>query len=170
MSEIGWTDLAAANAYFTAERLDSSAWDVLATLPGGKDGKTAVLNMAYNRLRFCQDFGIPTSPTAAQLERLKYAQLELAYYLAMHLSDEDRRKGLQAQGVTAAGVVKENYAGGVANRTASEEILDKLPLPPIVRELMGEFCSTDNVYVRDIARDENYRVNEDVTEKEGKLL
>jgi hypothetical protein len=162
MSAIGWvTDLAAANAYFTAERLDSQAWDALAILPGSKDGKIAVLNMAYNRLRFCQDYEIPASPTAAQLERLKYAQLELAYYLAMHLSDEDRRKGLQAQGVTVAGQIKETYG-----TTSDITSLDKLPLPPAVRDIMQDFYFAQGAYARDIARDESKGVNEPVTDED----
>ena len=151
---IGWTDLTAANTYFATKRLDSSAWDAL-TLTSPKDERTAVLNMAYDRLRFCKDFNIPSSPTVAQLERLEAAQLETAYYLALHLSGEDRRKGIQAQGVTGAGVVKENYA---------EAYLSKLPLPAIVYDLLGEFMNTKPFYITDIDRDEDKGANEDVTD------
>jgi len=155
MADIGWTTLGAANAYFGAERLDSTAWMELTDAK-----RSAALSMAYNRLRFCQDFSIPASPSAAELEKLKYGQFEMAYYLALHQADEDRRKGLQAQGVTNAGLVKEGYA---------ESGLDKLPIPPIVRDLLADFSSATNAYVRDIARDENYHVSDDVTELEGKL-
>lgn len=157
--DIGWTDVSSADTYFSTKRLDSSAWDALAgvTESGVKDKKTAVLNMAYDRLRFCKDFGlIPAIPTAAQLEKLALAQHETAYYLALHLADEDRRKGIQAQGVVQAGVVKEGYA---------EAKLEELPLPAIVRQIMAEFETEDNAFfAADVGRDEEKGVNEDVTE------
>ena len=156
---IGWvTDVATADLFFLTKRLETTAWDAL-TVTSAKDMKTAVLNMAYDRLRFCQDFDlIPPAPTAAQLEKLQLAQYETAYYLAMHLKDEDRRKGIQAQGVQEAGIVKEVYAEG---------FLSKLPLPQIVNELMAEFSSSGSAapfYVTDIDRDEDKGANEDVTD------
>jgi hypothetical protein len=159
--EIGWITLVDANAYFLNKRLDSTAWDALTVGSGEKDGKTAVLNMAFDRLRFCRDFEIPVTPIPTQIERLKIAQLETAYYLALHLADEDRRKGLQAQGVTSAGIVKENYGDGAGKAVD----LDKLPFPSIVLQIMAEFNIADNslpFYARDLARDENKTVNEEV--------
>ena len=102
---IGWTTLSGANSYFATERLDSTFWDALNASSGEKDEKSAVLHMAYNRIRFHSGFTVPSSPTTAQTERLSMAQYELAYYLAEHLVDEDRRKGIQAQGVVGAGIV-----------------------------------------------------------------
>lgn len=154
---IGWLDnIAEANSYFVGERLETVAWDALVSESGGKDEKVAVLKMAYNRIRHCKAFGIPASPTAEQLEKLKTAQLEAAYYLAMHLSSEDRRKGLMAQGVAAAGVVKESY---------SEKFMDKLALPAIVYELLDSM-RTDQTpfFAADIDRDEDYPSDEDVTD------
>jgi hypothetical protein len=152
---IGWvTDLAAAEAYFLTHRLETTAWDAL-TVTSSKDEKTAALRMAYDRLRFCRDFSIPATPTADQTERLQTAQCETAYYLAMHLLSEDRRKGVQAQGVVGAGVVKETYA---------EAFLQKIPLPPIVYEIMEEFNDALPFYVREVARDEDEAVDEDVSE------
>lgn len=152
---IGWFDtVAEADAYFAGNRLETTAWDAL-TVTSSKDEKTAVLRMAYDRLRFCRHFSIPATPTADQTERLQIAQCETAYYLAMHLLSEDRRKGLQAQGVTGAGVVKETY---------SEDYLSKLPLPPIVYEIMEEFSDALPFYVREVARDEEEAVGEDVSE------
>jgi hypothetical protein len=44
---IGWiADLAAAEAYFKGERLDSAFWDSLTASSGGRDEKTAVLRQA----------------------------------------------------------------------------------------------------------------------------
>lgn len=157
---IGWTDLTAANTYFSTKRLETTAWDALATtVSGAKDLKTAVLNMAYDRLRFCKDFTIPAAPTVAQLDGLAFAQHETAYYLAMHLKDEDRRKGIQVQGTVEAGVVKESYA---------EADLRKVPLPPIVYETMEslEFIKPAEAgfYAVEIGRDENEDIDTDVTD------
>jgi hypothetical protein len=151
---IGWTDLTAANIFFSIKRLESTAWDAL-MVTSAKDEKSAVLRMAYDRLRFCRDFSIPATPTADQTERLQTAQCETAYYLAQHLASEDRRKGIQAQGVVGAGVVKETYA---------ESNLSTIPLPPIVYEIMKEFNDALPFYVREVARDENEAVDKDVSE------
>lgn len=151
--EIGWISVTDANGYFL-KRLESTSWDALTTT-SAKNEKEAVLYMAYDRLRFCREFSVPASPTADQTERLKLAQCETAYYLAMHLLSEDRRKGVQAQGVVGAGVVKETY---------SEAYLSKIPLPPIVYEMMEEFSDALPFYVREVARDEEEAVGEDVSE------
>lgn len=156
MSDIGWTSLSGAATYFSTRRLDSTWWDGLTAVSGGKDEKSAALWMAYDRIRFCPDFTIPTAPTAAQLERLAKAQHELAYYLAAHLEDEDKRKGLQAQGVIEAGVVKEKFA---------EAALTALPFPPEVASLLDEFKTAEqHFFAVDIDRDEDESVNTDVVE------
>jgi hypothetical protein len=156
---IGWiNDIASAEQYFLTHRLETTAWDALTVVSGGKDEKTAVLNMAYDRLRFCKDFDIPTSPSVAELERLAMAQEETAYYLAMHLADEDRRKGLQAQGVTVAGIVKEDYRGAD---------LSKLPLPPIVYDLLEEMLYVETpFFITELRRNEDKLANESVTDEE----
>jgi hypothetical protein len=154
---IGWLDdLTEAESYYEDERLETAAWDALTVTSGGKDEKTAVLKMAYNRIRRCRDFEIPASPDATQSALLKEAQLEAAYYLALHLADEDRRKGLHAQGVISAGVVKEGYA---------ESALAKISLPPIVYEILDSFAKYKTPFhAVDIDRDEDYSVDEDVTD------
>lgn len=154
---IGWltNGVTDADTFFLTKRLKSTAWDAL-TVTSLKDEKTAVLNMAYDRLRFCKDFEIPAIPTAVQLERLALAQLETSYYLAGHLADEDRRKGLQAQGVDIAGIVKEQYA---------DAYLSKLPLPAIVYDLLEDILSVEvPFYISDIDRDEEKGANEKVTD------
>jgi hypothetical protein len=117
--------------------------------------------MAYNRIRLCSDFDIPATPTAAQLAKLVIAQCEMAYYLAQHLADEDRRKGLQAQGVTAAGIVKEAYgdsAGKAVDPTA-------LPIPAIVYQALSEFEYIEpGFYAVDIDRREDKGVGENVVD------
>jgi len=151
---IGWiTDLADAETYFSDERLETASWDALTTTSGGKDEKTAVLTMAYNRIRFCKDFSIPASPDTTQAARLRMAQCEMAYYLAGHLADEDRRKGLHAQGVSEAGIVKETY---------SSADLASLPIPAAVKDLLDEFIAGETpFYSVDIERDEDEKVDYD---------
>ena len=164
MAAIGWVaDLASANAYFLGERLESPYWDALISTTGGRDEKTAVLNMAYNRLRFCREFSIPTTPTADQGERLKIAQLETAYYLAQHLADEDTRKGLHAQGVVGAGIVQETY---VRFNSDAVNLLD-VPIPPIVYQLLNDMAVVVAPFAAiDIDRREEESVNTSVVGRE----
>jgi hypothetical protein len=103
----GWvTNEAQANSYFTDERIITALWTALAAA-----AKEAAIINSYNRIYYHRDYYgmLPTyaTATAAQLERLYRANCEMAYYLLEHLEDEDSRKGLQAQAVVEAGIVKE---------------------------------------------------------------
>ncbi len=154
VSELGWCSLAEAESYFANERYPVTHWEDLAD----DDTKNRELNGAYNRLYYSKDFSLPAKgeETAAQLVILIKAQSEMAYYLALHLGDEDRRKGLQAQAVTTAGIVKEVF---------DKDKSDKVPIPPIVKELLNDFYEfTAPFYSVDIDRDENEAVSEDPTE------
>lgn len=148
---IGWyANLAGAESYFSTERLETSAWDTLA-VTSSKDEKTVVLNMAYNRLYYCGLFELPTyaEASAAELVILQKAQAEMAYYMALHLADEDRRTGLQAQGVIQAGIVKEGY---------QDSGFAQLPIPPIVYGLLAAFvidADAKPLYVSGVDRDED---------------
>jgi hypothetical protein len=148
---LGWiVNVAAANTYFSTERLETSAWDALTEVSANLQ-RTKVLMMAYNRLYYCGLFELPTydEASAAQLVILCKAQAETAYYLAQHLADEDRRTGLQAQGVETAGIVKETYqSSGFA----------QLPIPPIVYGLLAEFivdADASPFYATSVDRDED---------------
>lgn len=71
----------------------------------------------------------------------------MALYMLQHLADEDRRKGLQAQGVAQAGIVKETY---------KDTDLNYLPIPPFVIGLLAEFAVEDSpFYISSIDRDED---------------
>lgn len=142
------TDVAEADTYFGDERLETAAWDALGALSG--DYKEKALQNGYNRIFYCPDYSLPepADATAAQLIKLKRAQCEMAYYLAVHLlgGDEDRRKGIQAQAVVRAGIVKEDYV---------EALLAKLPIPPFVDALLAEFkTGTEVVLLSRVGRDE----------------
>src|SRR3972149_9780794 len=130
---IGWLlDLASAESYFEDERLETAAWDALFALDTtGLYAEKALLN-AFNRIYYAKKYILPTyaEATAAQLIVLRKAQCEMAYYLAQHLADEDRRKGIQAQGVVKAGIVQEDY---------DPKWLDRIPVPLFVDRLLSEF-------------------------------
>lgn len=153
----GWfNNLADAEAYFTIDRLVTTAWDDLST-----DAlKTKAVIQGYNRIFYDPQYNVPTfaAATAAQLVILKKVNGEMAYYLAVHLSAEDHRKGLQAQAVTDAGVVKEKY---------NKDLLDELPVPPMVKALLDEFdLKGETMVMIPIDRDENEDLDTDVVEED----
>lgn len=151
---IGWFfDLAEAEDYFELERLETEAWDdLIESSPTFQ--KTKVLTNAYNRLYYSKEFILPTytEATPDDLVVLCKAQGEMAYYLAVHLADEDRRKGLQAQATIEAGVVKEKYDAAKLYDT---------PIPPFVRDLLCAYSSADpgqHFGAVDLCRDEGESV------------
>jgi len=150
VTELGWSTLAQAESYFANERLPVTHWENLAD----NDEKNRELNAAYNRIYHHPDYSVPAAgdETAAELVYLIKAQSEMAYYLALHLGDEDRRKGLQAQAVTDAGIVKEKY---------DKDKLGDLPIPPIVDAILDAAGFKDNnvMAMLDIDRDEDESVD-----------
>lgn len=145
---IGWfVNLADANAYFTTERLITEAWDELNVAQKNK----VILN-SYNRLYHDPKWDLPTyaEATVAEKIKLRIANAEMSYYLAVHLADEDRRKGIQAQGVIEAGIVKEKYFA---------DMLKDLPVPPFVEELLEAWETFEGIGIVDLARDEEECAN-----------
>ncbi len=143
--EIGYLTLVQADTYFST-RLSADAWTDSVS---GSPTKTAALTTAYNRLYFSGLFDLPLflNATADQLVVLQKAQCEMALYMLIHLADEDRRKGLQAQGVIQAGIVKETYNPGDLNY---------LPIPPFVAGLLAEFSTAaSEMYISAVDRDED---------------
>ena len=138
-------DIIDADAYFEEERLETEAWDDLEELSGYK---AKVLIQAYNRIYYDPRWSLPTyaKASAAALIELSKANAEMAYYLAVHLADEDRRKGIQAQGVVTAGVVKEQYA---------EKHLMDLPVPPFVIAILKPWSTERFAGVLEVARDDD---------------
>jgi hypothetical protein len=147
-----FTNQADADAYFTNERFVTDLWD--AANPANKE--KAVTN-GYNRMFYDPDYNLPTlaNATADELVPLRKATGEMAYYILQHLDDEDRRKGIQAQGTIEAGIVKEKYW---------EDMLTTLPIPPFVAALLWQFKDTQVVRKTNIDRDENESVDENVTQ------
>ena len=152
---LGWfDDLPDAELYFSVERLVTTAWTALAIA----DKPKAVVN-AYNRIYHDPRYDVPTyaGATPAQLVILKKVNGEMAYYLAQHMEDEDRRKGLQAQAVVEAGIVEEKY---------DKDKLYDLPVPPIVDALLEEegFVTEKAFGMVDVDRDEDESVDTKVDE------
>jgi len=149
---VGWfTNLTDAKNYFIIERLVETAWNALAT-----DAlKTKAVTNAYNRIFYSSKYDVPTyaAATAAQLIVLKKVNGEMAYYLAQHLEDEDRRMGLRAQGVTKAGIVEEEYKDDI-----------ELPIPPFIHDILEEegFTTEKAFGMVDVDRDEEKSVDEKV--------
>ena len=152
---VGWfLDLTDAKAYFTNERLVETAWNALST-----DAlKTKAVKNAYNRIYHDSRYDVPTyaAATAAQLVVLKIVNGEMAYYLAQHLEDEDRRMGLRSQGVIKAGIVKEDYKDNSI----------ELPVPPLIDALLeDEGFTTEKAFgMVDVDRDEEKSVDEKIDE------
>ena len=143
----GWcANLAVADNYFATERLETMCWDNLES--SGDVKKEAALIMAYNRLYYGNEFTLPTFAAAspAELIILVKANCEMACYLSIHLSDEDRRKGLQVQGVIEAGIVKEKY---------HEDWLERIPIPPIVWGMLWLYKTKKAFFAVDLTRDED---------------
>lgn len=148
---IGWVaDVADADAYFDQERYLSDCWDGLTD--SGDTLKTKLLTHAFNRIFYDPRLSVPAyaSATAAQLVILRKAQCEYAIYICQHLEDEDARKGIQAQGVIAAGIVKERYL---------EEMMMKIPIPPFVWGLLDGFRKAKHFAAVDLTRNEDESVN-----------
>jgi len=152
---IGWfADLDTAKDYFDTNRPPvNSPWDNIS------DDKMheRVITYAFNRLYYSSRWSLPiySEATADQLEILQLALMEMSIYIITHLADEDRRKGLQAQGVIQAGIVKEAY---------DKDYLDRLPIPATVEDLLDGFEDIHHFYAMNIDRDEEEDVNEDVTD------
>ncbi len=151
---IGWfDDLDNANAYFTTERLVTTDWDALAD----DATKTKAVINAYNRVYHDPRYAVPTyaAASAEQLVVLKKVNGEMAYYLAQHLEDEDRRKGLQAQAVNEAGIIQEKY---------DKDMLTTLPVPPFIDAMLEDagFTTEKAFAMVDIDRDEDKSVDEKV--------
>jgi hypothetical protein len=144
-----FADVTEANDYFDLERLETECWDGLGS-GSGVPYKDKVLMNAFNRLYHDPRWSLPHPagpPSAADLVVLKIAQAEEAYYLCVHLEDEDRRKGLQAQGVIKAEIVKEWY---------DPKGLQDLPVPAVVQALLTPWLVDYAEFgIVDIARDEN---------------
>jgi len=150
-----FVDVSDADDYFINERLITQAWDDLVLLGSAGTFKSKALWNAFNRLFYDPQFSLPTPAlaTPADLIILKKAQAEMTYYLAEHLQDEDSRKGLQAQGVIEAGIMKEKY---------EKDYLSKIPIPPFVLGLLWPWAVNKSVVrIVELNRSEEFDADEE---------
>lgn len=147
---IGWfSDLTEANDWYD-ERAGTDDWNNLSD-----SDKNKYLKTAYKRIVRSNKFDIPeiSEMSSEDLEKFKDAQGEMSWYLVLHIEDEDRRKGLQVQGVKSAGIVKENY---------DENKMYDIAIPGIVLEILREYRKDNyGMYGIELERDED---EEDILE------
>ena len=148
-----FSDVTEADSYFADERLETLAWDNLIS-SSALPLKSKCLFHAFNRIFYSQNWTLPTPAlaTAAELIILKKAQAEMAYYIALHVygEDEDRRKGLQAQAVTDAGIIEEKY---------DKDRVDTTPIPAPVIDLLEPWSAdAHRLFFANVERDEDESV------------
>lgn len=156
MPDIGWVDPADATIFF-ASLYGTTDWTAL--VAAGND--TKLLTRAWLRILYDPRWSIPAIPDAATKAKLAYAQELTAWYMYIHVNDEDRRKGLQAQGVTQAGIVQETY---------DKDKLNEIPLPPeALVVLLKIFKAAKPFFAVDVDRREPVGANQDVTNIDNSL-
>ncbi len=136
-----WLTEADADTYFTDRIKASDYWT-----DDAPDNSPALIT-AYKWLNSGK-YDFPDDATQA----MKDAQCEMAFFLLQHQPDLDLRMGLQAQGVIAAGVVKERY---------KDDNFIELPIPPIVMELLEAYETERPVYLVNLERNEEEGVDYD---------
>ena len=136
-----WVTEVEADAYF-GDRISARDYWV-----DGADDNVPALITAYKWLN-AGKFTFPTTAT----QPIKDAQCEMALFLLQHQPDLDLRMGLQAQGVIAAGVVKERY---------KDDNYVEMPIPPIVQKLLADYDTDRPVYLVNLERNEEEGVGYD---------
>jgi len=126
-----------AETYFATRFGASEHWDALTDAQ-----KVSAIITSY--------YQITTLYTLATSVVVKRAQLEQSLFLVVHGSDMLRRKGLQAQGVTSSGMVKETY---------NKEMALDLPVSDVVSAMLQGSEKTNNFYADDLTRNDDEDVN-----------
>ena len=131
----GWVTLEEAETYMASRLGAEKYWHTGVS-------KTAALTTAYNYLMNAGIFEFPTEIST----NMQNAQCEMALFLLQHQEDMDARLGLQAQGVTQAGVVQESY---------DKDMVNGLPLPPIVKRYLSVYETETSFGVEQVNRDDD---------------
>ena len=123
--------LAEANTYF------SSRFGAIATWAGLTDAiKEALLITAYNWI-----LSDPNYVIAAVTDKIKQAQMELAWYTYNYLNSHEKREALIAQGVKRFSLSKWS------------ETLSMVDLPKKVKDLLSDANLNEGGYVAEFQRD-----------------
>lgn len=131
----GWVTLVEAETYMATRLGATKHWY-------SGVSKAAALQTAYNQLISCGLFDFPETAISG----MKNAQCEMALFLLQHQEDADARMGLQAQGVTQAGIVQETY---------NLDNVDGIPIPLIVRSMLQDYESASPIHIVDLEREES---------------
>lgn len=131
-----WVTAQEAEDYFGSRLGASTYWN-------DNTEKVAALVTAY---KYLNNSGLYSIDADEDAQAVKDAQCEMALFLLQHMADMDARQGIQAQGVSQAGIVQETYdlsrAGGIV-------------IPPIVERLLGGYESGSPIKAVDLTRDED---------------
>ena len=132
----GWVTLEEAETYMASRLGAEKYWHTGVS-------KTAALTTAYNQLNACGWFDFPTDIST----NMKNAQCEQALFLLIHQEDMDVRLGLQAQGVSAAGIVQETYG----------KEIEGIPISPHAKQMLEDYEDADKsaFQVKEISRDDD---------------
>ena len=103
--EIDSDDIALADAYFVTRLGADDHW------ASGTE-KAAALTTAFNDLVGCGEFDLDLASGEDVPNAYDVALCEQALFLLMNQGGIDERGALQAQGVGAAGIIKETYSAG----------------------------------------------------------
>lgn len=126
----GWVTLTEADAYMADRYGADDLW------VSGVN-KEALLATAYRDLYYCPRFNWSLDSGVDTPDAWKNAQYEQALFRLLD-PGMDRRAALRAQGVTAAGVVKETYAGGKGG----------VPIAPIAVQMLEAYPSSTKNYIK----------------------
>lgn len=108
MADIGFVTIEEANTYFETRYGASTYWNT-------NTDKTAALVTAHKHLIDCNLFNLALDSGDVIPTVFQDAQCEQALFIIQQAKALDSRMALQAQGVTTAGVVKEQYQKVVKN-------------------------------------------------------
>ena len=124
-----WVTLVEANAYMD-EKPDASNWSSISN-----DNRRRYLIAAYRWINRLPDYSISTVTN-----KLKYAQIELAWYIYVSGTAHYKHEALEAQGVKAFRISK------------FDENLNKTGLPAIVKDLLDDYNTKAGGYFPTIDR------------------
>src|SRR6185503_7566388 len=138
-----WVTVAEADAYMSLRVGAKAHWT-------DEVNKAACLVTGYKQIKRNPRFSLPDPAD----DNVKDAQMEQALFLAVHAADIISRKGLQAQGVNAAGIVKATYDMAFAK---------EMPFAPEVLTLLEDYARAgDGIYIASLERDEEEDAGETI--------
>lgn len=123
------------NSWVTIAEADSYIADMYSNTGWAAADKDKLLITAFRRIYTCPDFSIAKTSTN---ELVKWAQIELAFWLLKNNNDMQKREALQSMNITSVRIddMSESYDKGFI-------------LPPIVKNMLKDFASGSHIGVID---------------------